>query len=169
MKPKFLKRCFVISIIITLVTGFNFISIPTVQASGTTYYVDNCVVTGNDSNNGTSPSTPWLTINQVNNFSSFHPGDSILFEKGCTWREQLTVPSSGSAGNPITFGAYGSGGMPIISGANVLTGFSVYTPAVTWAHANGMAPGIGSTPYALSLGYTPAGGSLLVVGCMNFT
>jgi hypothetical protein len=35
------------------------------EASGTTYYVDNCVTVGNDSNNGTAPSTPWLTINKV--------------------------------------------------------------------------------------------------------
>jgi hypothetical protein len=90
------------------------------NASGTTYYVDNCVIVGNDSNNGTSPSTPWLTVNKVNT-SSFSAGDSILFKRTCTWREQLTVPSSGSAGNPITFGAYGSGVQPIISGANLLS------------------------------------------------
>ncbi len=83
----------------------------------TTYYVDNCLAVGNDRNNGTSPSTPWLTINKVNT-STFNPGDSILFENTCTWREQLTVPSSGSAGSPITFGAYGTGAAPIISGAS---------------------------------------------------
>jgi hypothetical protein len=86
----------------------------------TTYYVDNCVTVGNDRNNGTSTSTPWLTINKVNT-SQFNPGDSILFESTCTWREQMTVPSSGSAGNPITFGAYGTGAAPVISGANVLS------------------------------------------------
>ena len=85
----------------------------------TTYYVDNCVSVGNDRNNGTSPSTPWLTINKVNT-SKFNPGDSILFQSTCTWREQLTVPSSGAAGSPITFGAYGTGAAPIISGADVL-------------------------------------------------
>jgi hypothetical protein len=85
-----------------------------------TYYVDNCVAVGNDRNNGTSTSTPWLTINKVNS-SKFIPGDSILFRSGCTWREQLTVPSSGAAGKPITFGAYGNGALPIISGADLLT------------------------------------------------
>jgi hypothetical protein len=86
----------------------------------TTYYVDNCVVIGSDANNGTSSTTPWLTINKVNT-STFNPGDSILFESTCTWREQLTVPSSGSAGSPITFGMYGAGAAPIISGADLLT------------------------------------------------
>jgi len=86
----------------------------------TTYYVDNCVVAGNDSNNGTSTSTPWLTVVHVN-AKSFNPGDSVLFESTCTWREQLTVSSSGSSGTPITFGSYGTGAAPIISGANLLT------------------------------------------------
>jgi hypothetical protein len=89
----------------------------------TTYYVDNCVSVGNDRNNGTSTSTPWLTINKVNT-STFNPGDSILFESTCTWREELGVPSSGSAGSPITFGAYGTGAAPIISGANLFTSWT---------------------------------------------
>jgi hypothetical protein len=88
--------------------------------TGPTYYVDNCVVVGSDSNKGTSPSAPWLTVNKVNT-STFKPGDSILFESTCIWREQLTVPSSGSAGSPITFGAYGTGAQPIISGADIFS------------------------------------------------
>jgi len=86
----------------------------------TTYYVDNCVTVGNDRNNGTSTPTPWLTINKVNT-SKFNPGDSILFESTCTWREQLTVPSSGSAGSPITFGAYGTGALPTFDGSAVVS------------------------------------------------
>jgi len=95
----------------------------------TTYYVDNCVSVGNDRNNGTSTSTPWLTINKVNT-SKFNPGDSILFESTCTWREQLTVPSSGSSGSPITFGAYGTGAAPIISGANLFTSWTLSSGSV---------------------------------------
>jgi hypothetical protein len=86
-----------------------------------TYYVD--ATSGSDSANGTSDSTPWKTIAKVNS-SSFSAGDSILFKKGETWREQLTVPSSGSSGSPITFGAYGSGAKPIINGADILTGLT---------------------------------------------
>jgi hypothetical protein len=90
----------------------------------TTYYVDNCGVTGNDSNSGTSTSTAWLTINKVKT-SSFAAGDSILFRKTCTWREELDVPSSGSAGHVITIGAYGSGSTPpTIDGSNVASGFA---------------------------------------------
>jgi hypothetical protein len=98
----------------------------------TTYYVDNCLTVGNDLNNGTSPSTPWLTINKVNT-SKFNPGDSILFESTCTWREQLTVPSSGSAGSPITFGAYGTGTVPMISGANLFTNWTLSSGSLYYA------------------------------------
>jgi hypothetical protein len=90
--------------------------------SATTYYID---CNGADSNNGTSTSTPWRTIAKVNG-SSFSAGDSVLLKAGCTWREQLTVPSSGAAGSPITFGAYGTGNKPIITGLQTLTG-------LTWA------------------------------------
>ena len=104
--------------------------------TGHTYYVDNCVVIGSDANNGTSPATPWLTINKVNT-STFNPGDSILFESTCTWREQLTVPSSGSAGSPITFGAYGTGAQPIISGADI---FSSWITEGSLYYSSGLGP-----------------------------
>jgi PKD repeat protein len=91
-------------------------------AQAATYYVD-CAASG-DGGAGTSPSTAWKAIDRVN-ASSFSPGDSILFKRGCTWREQLTVPSSGAAGKPITFSAYGSGANPILSGADLIASFTV--------------------------------------------
>ena len=87
--------------------------------SATTYFVANA---GSDSNNGTAAATPWQTIAHVN-AQRFNPGDSVLFNRGDTWREQLRIPSSGSNGNPITFGAYGTGALPIISGANLEKGW----------------------------------------------
>jgi len=86
--------------------------------ANTVYYVD--VTNGNDLNDGLSPATAWKTISKVNN-SSFSPGDYIYFKRGGIWREQLIVPSSGTSGNPITFGAYGNGNKPIISGADNIT------------------------------------------------
>jgi hypothetical protein len=90
---------------------------------GTTYYVSN---SGSDSNNGTSAGTPWQTIAHVN-AQTFSPGDSVLFQAGGLWREELDFPSSGTAGNVITIGSYGSGAQPIITGANVITGWTVYS------------------------------------------
>jgi hypothetical protein len=86
-------------------------------AWGATYYVD--ATGGADGNTGLATDNAWQTISKVNG-SSFFAGDFILFKKGETWREQLTVPSSGSSGSVITFGSYGSGAAPIITGFDVL-------------------------------------------------
>ena len=75
------------------------------------YYVD--ATLGDDSNPGTQ-TQPWKTVSKVNS-TSFNAGDSIYFKRGETWRETLTIPSSGSDGSLITFGAYGSSDKPIIS------------------------------------------------------
>ena len=105
------------------------------KANATTYYVDSSIT---DTNVGsatpdfttynpttfatdTGSDSVYKTIADVN-LKSFSAGDNIYFRKGQTWREQLTVPASGSAGNPITFGAYGSGDPPLISGADVVAG-----------------------------------------------
>jgi hypothetical protein len=96
-----------------LVIGFLMLSSSCWAA---TYYVDN--VNGSDSNSGTSTSAPWKTIAKVNS-SKFQPGDQILFASGRTWIEGLIPSSSGTSGNPITFGAYGTGEKPVISGAGV--------------------------------------------------
>jgi hypothetical protein len=86
-----------------------------------TYYIDSDAL--DDNGAGTTQATAWKTIAKVN-ASAFNPGDSILFKRGCTWREQLIVPSSGSDGHPITFGAYGSGANPIINGSTIETGWT---------------------------------------------
>ena len=96
-----------------------YVSIP---VYGATYYVD--ASNGNDFNNGTSQDTAWKTISKVNS-SSFNPGDNILFKREEIWREALVVPASGSYGNPITFGTYGSGDKPIISCRDSIPGWSV--------------------------------------------
>jgi len=83
------------------------------NASATTYYVSSSA--GNDSNNGTSTSTAWQTIGHVNGLA-FQPGDSILFKRGDVWNESLAPASSGSAGNPIMFDAYGVGAAPNFTG-----------------------------------------------------
>jgi parallel beta-helix repeat protein len=91
---------------------------------GMTYYVD--ATSGDDGNTGTNTSAPWKTIAKVN-AATLHPSDNVLFKKGEIWREQLTVPNSGASARPITFGAYGSGDNPIISGADLVG---------TWTHTD---------------------------------
>jgi hypothetical protein len=74
-----------------------------------TYYVS---AAGDDSGPGTQDS-PWQTVYEVNN-TNLAPGDQVLFQRGGVFPGILMVPTSGTAGNPITYGAYGSGNRPTI-------------------------------------------------------
>ncbi len=89
----------------------------------TTYYVSN---SGSDSNSGTSESSPWESLNKVNIYS-FSPGDQILFKRGDQWEGTITVNASGTSGNPIVYGAYGSGDKPKIYGSEEITGWTLYS------------------------------------------
>ena len=88
------------------------------------YYVSSSE--GDDGNNGTSPETAWETLNKVN-ISSFFAGDTILFKKGDNWEGTLTIPSSGSSGNPIVFGSYSTGAKPQIYGSDTITGWTLHS------------------------------------------
>jgi hypothetical protein len=96
-------------------------------AAATTYYVSSSA--GNDANNGTSSSTPWQTVAQVNG-QTFLPGDSVLFKRGDVWNESLAPPSSGSSGSPIKFDAYGAGPAPNLTGYYAV-------PASAWTVVSG--------------------------------
>ncbi len=92
------------------------------NALAASYYVDYSA--GDDSALGTDLAHPWKTINKIN-ASSFQPGDNILFKKGSVWTgETLNIPSSGTVGNLISFGAYGTGNNPIIDGGG-MAGFGI--------------------------------------------
>jgi uncharacterized repeat protein (TIGR02059 family) len=83
------------------------------------YYVSK---NGDDNNSGKSPESAWKTIAKVN-AHFFIPGDRIHFRRGDEWREQLTVSSSGTETQRITFSAYGTGAKPIFNGADIKTGW----------------------------------------------
>jgi hypothetical protein len=85
-----------------------------------TFYVD---PSGSDGASGTSPATAWQTVAHVN-AQTFKPGQSVGFKSGGTWYELLQPPSSGIAGQPITFSSYGSGAPPIINGSNLETSWT---------------------------------------------
>jgi len=89
----------------------------TVSASAATYHVSN---SGNDGNSGTNSLSPWQTIAQVMKFKpKLQPGDSVLFQRGGVWYEQLDVSGvNGTASAPITFGNYGLGDLPVIDGGS---------------------------------------------------
>jgi hypothetical protein len=93
-------------------------------ANATTYYISN---DGNDSNSGTDASSPWQTINRLNS-ASLSPGDNVLFRRGDTFYGSIVASNSGRDGNPITYGAYGSGNKPVITG---------FTSVTSWTNKGG--------------------------------
>lgn len=90
-----------------------------VPSFAATYYMSN---SGNDTNTGLTTLQAWATLAKVN-AATFVPGDQILFERGSTFYGSITVKKSGLAGKPITFGAYGTGANPVITG---------FTSVTTW-------------------------------------
>ena len=78
-----------------------------------TYYIDNEL--GNDANSGTSTSSPWKTLTNIN-ATTFLPGAQILFKAGGSWSGTIMPKGSGEAGNPIIIGRYGNGPKPALNG-----------------------------------------------------
>src|SRR5665647_3751472 len=90
-------------------------------ANATNYYLSH---SGNDANSGTDPSSPWKTLDKLNSFKTLKPGDNVLFKRGDTFYGSITVSNSGTDGNPITFGAYGTGENPVITGFTNVTNWT---------------------------------------------
>jgi hypothetical protein len=109
----------------------------TLPSSLHAYYVD--ATLGNDSNDGTSTSRPWKSLAKVHN-TTFQPGDTILFKRGEVWRDNNLYidKGAGTAGAPITFGAYGTGAKPEINGGVDLSASAAWTQnsGNTWRTAN---------------------------------
>ncbi|MCD9021456.1 DUF1349 domain-containing protein [Cohnella silvisoli] len=93
------------------------VSVPerTAYAAGAIYYVSQSG--GNDTNNGTSSSTPWKTLAKASTIT-YQPGDKLLLKSGDTWNEQLTLHGNGADGNVIQLSSYGSGSRPLIQRTN---------------------------------------------------
>lgn len=106
----------------TFITILSILFCLNANAASIVYYVSNA---GNDANNGTSQATAWQTLDKVNaQMSTFAPGDNILFRRGDVFYGSLTIAQSGASGNPITFGAYGTGADPIITGFTTVTSWT---------------------------------------------
>lgn len=97
-------------------------------ASGHSFYVD---PNGDDANNGLSPEHPWRTIARVNS-AHLEPGDTVYFKSGGLWRETLEPARGGAPGRPITFTHYGKGRKPIVSGSDLVAG---WTPAASGSYS----------------------------------
>lgn len=114
------------------------------HAWGATYYID--ADKGSDSFTGLLPDAsatdgPWKTLSKIP-ATVLAGGDKVLLKCGQVWNETLTSKQSGTEGNPIRFGSYGSCSTPpTITGRNTI-------PDYVWtAHA----PGIWKVQFPLSL------------------
>jgi hypothetical protein len=106
----------VLRLVISLLALFGF---AVSSAHAATYYVS---TTGNDANAGTL-ALPFRTIQKAAGL--MRAGDTCLIRAG-TYRETVTPVNSGASGAPITFDAYPNERV-IISGANVVSGFTLHS------------------------------------------
>lgn len=117
------KRCAAMVVLATIIlaSGHQFSLAQKLLSSlspRVTYYVS---PSGSDSNNGTSESAPWLSIDKINRWA-FHPGNSILLQGNQTFHGSIALTASGDCGRPIKISTYGTGVAKISSGA--ASGFS---------------------------------------------
>ena len=118
MKKKWMSRTLALALAGTTVASM----VPTVPvnakesaATGTTYYVDS--KGGNDSNDGTSESKAFKTLEKVNGLN-LEPGDTVLLKKGSVFEDQalkFTKEDSGTAEAPVKVSTYGEGKRPQIN------------------------------------------------------
>jgi hypothetical protein len=108
-------KCFQISVL------FLLFLLP-VYAAATTFYISN---SGSDNNSGTGPDMAWRTIDKLNaSFALIKPGDNVLFKRGDIFFGSIRVTVSGSKDQPVSFGAYGTGNDPVISGFTNVKGWT---------------------------------------------
>jgi hypothetical protein len=117
------------------------IALVALPGSATDYHVD--ATTGDDGFDGASPTTAWRSLDRVN-AGGLQPGDRVLFKRGETFRGQLQ-PTSGTEGDAIVYGAYGTGEMPKLMGSVERNG------SASWSSLDG---NVWTTtgPFAASIG-----------------
>lgn len=126
----------------------------------TNYYFKS---SGNDANTGLSDAQAWQSIDKANSFTPV-AGDRILFNRGDAWTGTL-IPKYSATSLPITYGAYGTGAKPIITGFTSITsgwtdeGGGIYSKVITSESQTNMVL-IDGVQYAM--GRTPNTGSYLV-------
>lgn len=82
-----------------------------------TYYLSS---SGNDSNDGLSPITPWKTIKKAN--LSIKGGDTLCLHRGDTFYGAIVLPQQNDSGTPTVVKDYGEGAKPIVSQYKIALG-----------------------------------------------
>lgn len=76
----------------------------------TIYYIDPSAGTDGSGTEG-SPFNNWTSV-------TWAAGNSYLQKRGTTWTGQVSIQASGTAGNRVVMGAYGTGARPVIDSNN---------------------------------------------------
>jgi hypothetical protein len=115
---------------------------PSDTGSALNIYIDASFGDGGDGSQG-SPYNEFRDINwtsggdsSITDWVSDGYAVYINLKRGDIWRETLTVGASGAPGRPITIQAYGIGNAPIISGADLVSNWTVHTKIVWRAIVN---------------------------------
>lgn len=118
-----MKKLLSVILAIAILCG---VSVPSFAAeSGITYYVDS--VTGSDTNSGTSESAPLKTLAAASAITC-GAGDKILLKAGSVFDGSFRANGSGTAENPVIFGAYGDVdtlGKPVIRSSDDVVLFNI--------------------------------------------
>jgi len=101
------------------------------------YYVDS--VSGNDSNTG-ALTAPWRSVAKVK-ATALKAGDAVYFKCGGAWDELLS-PATGASGNPVVYGAYGTGNRPVIRGFSADGKSYVRFEGITFKNGSSSHPGL---------------------------
>jgi hypothetical protein len=90
-----------------------------------TYYVKNG---GNDGADGLNDTNAWATFNNINK-TKIVAGDTVRLKRGSIWRDffEAGTDFNGTSSDPIIVEPYGDTGYPIISGASLITGWTLYS------------------------------------------
>ena len=107
----------IISVLLSIIFAFSFVSVISFASFNTVYYVD--AENGNDGNDGKSESSSWKTLGKISSIT-FNPGDKILLKCGDIFDGTITAKGNGTSENPITIGSYGdySLGKPLIKNSD---------------------------------------------------
>ncbi len=91
------------------------------KIKGTKYYIS---PTGDDNNDGLSPSTAFKTIDAAQKVD-LKEGDAVLFERGAVYRFKHAI----SVKSGVTYGSYGEGDKPAIYGSPMNFAESKWVPS----------------------------------------
>lgn len=127
------------------------------RASAADYYVDNMSAACSNSGPGT-PAAPYCTISAA--LAAHHAAGTTLHVMPGVYREQVSVPASGTSGSPIVLKTESATGNPV-----AVVGTEDFSDPVRWTPHNGdvwLAPGVNWNPnqvFADGVRLTPGSGS----------